>query len=190
MEFDKETFKSLILEGKTIPELQKIFGYSRGKVAELKRIHGLVGLTPNSKRIDRDTGEKFCTSCVQILPLSKFYSNGTSSTGVQKYKPTCITCETSSKRTKIYDLVLDYLAISNRKYSCEKCSYTGIFGSLDFHHRDPSSKEFNVGQLLGSCSVESFITVIMPELDKCILLCPNCHRQEHLLMGLNLVSTV
>lgn len=47
-------------------------------------------------------------------------------------------------------------------------------GALDFHHRDPSEKEFDWNKLRKR-SWES----IAFELDKCDLLCSNCHRESH-----------
>ena len=95
---DKDEFREAILAGCTIPQLQEIYGISRGKVAQYKRDFGFVGLTPNSKKLNRDSGEKPCNICSQILPLSRFYSNGTSSTGLRKYKPSCITCENTLRK--------------------------------------------------------------------------------------------
>lgn len=47
---------------------------------------------------------------------------------------------------------------------------------LDFHHKDPSSKEFGVsGSRQGSHSLCSTVS----EIRKCVLLCANCHRLVH-----------
>jgi hypothetical protein len=178
-----DQFKSYVLEGKTIKELQQLYGWSRTKVTEFKKLHGLVGLSPNSKKLDRSTGTKTCNACCLELPLSSFYSNGKTSAGVVKYKPTCIPCENSSRKSSFVDLIETYLSIKGQTYSCIRCGYTGIFGSLDFHHRNPAEKSFNIGATK-SISEEAFLERLVPELDKCDLLCPNCHRQEHLLMGL------
>ena len=42
---------------------------------------------------------------------------------------------------------------------------------FDFHHRDPSKKEFEIGQKL-KCNIDRCIE----EAKKCDLLCANCHR--------------
>lgn len=179
-----EEFKQYILDGKTIKELQDIYGWSRTKVTDFKREHGLVGISPNSKRLDRMAGSKKCNSCKMLLPLSRFYSNGKTSTGLIKYKPNCMQCENSVRKSNFEELIRTYLSTKNQVYQCIKCSYTGIFGSLDFHHRNPNQKDFNIGENQSSISLERFMSDIVPELDKCDLLCPNCHRQEHLIMGL------
>ena len=59
---------------------------------------------------------------------------------------------------------------------CSKCGYNNNLSALDFHHLDPSKKEFNLdSRKIANSSLES----IKKELDKCILLCANCHREEH-----------
>ncbi len=46
---------------------------------------------------------------------------------------------------------------------------------LDFHHRDPSKKEFSMGRLLRKSNKED----AMKEIKKCDILCSNCHRKMH-----------
>jgi hypothetical protein len=45
---------------------------------------------------------------------------------------------------------------------------------FDFHHIDPSEKERKAAEMLANSW-----TIIQKELDKCVLLCGNCHRTEH-----------
>lgn len=56
---------------------------------------------------------------------------------------------------------------------CQKCGYNKCNAALAFHHQDPTQKEFNFGR--GFLSFERF----KKELDKCILLCANCHAEIH-----------
>jgi len=56
---------------------------------------------------------------------------------------------------------------------CERCGWSGHPGALQFHHKDPSKKEFGIsgnGLLLKER---------WSELDKCELLCACCHSIEH-----------
>lgn len=183
---DKEEFKQFILNGCTIPQLQELYGLSRSKIAQLKRDFGFVGLTPNSKKLDREIGQKSCNICNKILDLGNFYSNGISTTGLIRYKPACISCENTKRKHNYTDKIIAYLGSIHKKYECETCGYTGIWGSLDFHHTNPKDKLFNIGNTNNqTISDEQFNKTVVPELNKCRLLCPNCHRQEHLLMGWN-----
>ena len=56
------------------------------------------------------------------------------------------------------------------------CSICGMYhpGVLDFHHVDPSKKDFTIAKSRTK-SKEKFLR----ELDKCIVLCSNCHRILH-----------
>ena len=47
---------------------------------------------------------------------------------------------------------------------------------LDFHHRDPSVKTFTFG-VTGNLTLSR--ERISEEMDKCDVLCANCHRREH-----------
>jgi transposase-like protein len=63
---------------------------------------------------------------------------------------------------------------------CEKCGYNKCIEALEFHHKDPTQKDFNI-------SSHSYSSKRMKdEADKCLLLCANCHREEHVLLKLQL----
>lgn len=57
---------------------------------------------------------------------------------------------------------------------CKACGYNKCLAALDFHHREPKEKEFSIAELL----TRKWET-IKRELDKCDLLCANCHRELH-----------
>jgi len=57
---------------------------------------------------------------------------------------------------------------------CQKCKYNEYYGALEFHHINPDEKEFTWKTLR-----HRSWKVICEELDKCMLLCANCHREEH-----------
>ena len=67
-----------------------------------------------------------------------------------------------------------YDAIDYLGGSCHKCGGTFPRGCYDFHHKDPSTKEAS-WQKMRMWSWDR----IIEELDKCALLCANCHRLEH-----------
>ena len=59
---------------------------------------------------------------------------------------------------------------------CIVCAYDKCDKALDFHHLDPSKKDFSIGQVTESPVA---ITKIADELEKCVMLCANCHREYH-----------
>ena len=63
---------------------------------------------------------------------------------------------------------------------CKICGYSMCIKALEFHHLDPNEKDFSFSQ--GTKSWER----VKIELDKCILLCANCHREVHAGMHNNL----
>ena len=56
---------------------------------------------------------------------------------------------------------------------CEKCGYNKCIDALEFHHKDPKEKDFNISRK--SWSFER----LKKEVEKCILVCSNCHKEIH-----------
>ena len=68
-------------------------------------------------------------------------------------------------------------AINKYKSSkgCKKCGEKRFY-VLDFHHPDPRQKEFNI-----SDKIRNKFEDLMSEIEKCDVLCANCHREWHYL---------
>lgn len=60
---------------------------------------------------------------------------------------------------------------------CEKCGYDKCQAALQFHHLDPKKKDLNPSQTRSPA-------LFFKEIEKCILLCANCHFEEHFNSGL------
>lgn len=58
---------------------------------------------------------------------------------------------------------------------CRRCSEDAP-SCLQFHHPDPDEKSAGVGQLISDGADESEVRA---EVDRCVVLCANCHRREH-----------
>jgi len=58
---------------------------------------------------------------------------------------------------------------------CKICNNTYHFSCYDLHHRDPSLKDFTISTAISGKSIEK----ILKEVEKCDLLCSNCHRLFH-----------
>jgi len=78
------------------------------------------------------------------------------------------------KRRKIK---LKKMAVDYKGGGCCWCSYAECMGSLVFHHVDPIKKEFQI-----TSSNRVAWEKIRKELDKCVLLCANCHGEIHELL--------
>jgi len=71
------------------------------------------------------------------------------------------------RRIKIY-------AVEQKGGKCQICGYNRCLGALDLHHYK-GEKKFLI-------STDAYLhswADIKEELDKCILLCANCHRELH-----------
>ena len=62
---------------------------------------------------------------------------------------------------------------------CSKCSYSKCIDALSFHHVDPAHKDFTISKVPVT---KGAFDKIKPELDKCVLLCNNCHAETHYFM--------
>lgn len=59
---------------------------------------------------------------------------------------------------------------------CNICGYNTHPEILEFHHKDKTTKKFGLsGDVISNRSMEN----LQKEMDKCVLLCPNCHRWLH-----------
>lgn len=76
----------------------------------------------------------------------------------------------AKRRRKIRSITVEYLG-----GQCMICQYKKCSAALDFHHRDPEQKKFGLSQRGLTRSWERVKT----ELDKCVLICANCHREVH-----------
>ena len=58
---------------------------------------------------------------------------------------------------------------------CNLCGYDRLQTALEFHHLDPSEKDFSV---TGATNTKR-LSLMIEEVRKCILVCANCHREIH-----------
>jgi len=58
---------------------------------------------------------------------------------------------------------------------CVICGYKKCPRALSFHHRDPNQKSFGISTRGLTRSWKK----IQEEIDKCVLLCANCHMEVH-----------
>ena len=68
------------------------------------------------------------------------------------------------------------------KQKCSRCPENHP-SCLEFHHRDPSKKDFNISQ---GWRLNYSWDRLMLEIEKCEILCANCHRKIHWKLGNNL----
>ena len=127
--------------------------------------------TPSIKPIKVIT-KNFCKTCGEEIPKRKRY---------------CKDCIGKRERERMknnnynYDYVLNWRNDNKRQAvdylggKCKVCGYNKCTRSLQFHHLTPSEKEMTISKNINKMKFEK----LKPELDKCILVCSNCHGEIH-----------
>lgn len=77
-------------------------------------------------------------------------------------------------------------AVEYKGGKCEICGYNKCSDALHFHHSDPTEKDFAISKNGHSRSWER----VRNEIDKCILICANCHAEEHAKINLNMAEDI
>ena len=109
----------------------------------------------------KNLGIKKCSCCGIEKSIDDFYAERSS---------WCKFCEKDFVR-KTKEKVMKYFG---RK--CSKCGVSDLPSyCYDVHHINPEEKEFNISGIMTWTDFEK----LKNELDKCILVCANCHRIIH-----------
>lgn len=111
---------------------------------------------------------KICFTCKVSKLVSEFHSNGYKDSGDKKYKPSCKDCTNNAVKQRIIK------AKQDRGGCCKICGFNSFLRALEFHHLDPTQKDIEISRAK-SIGLERF----NKELEKCILVCANCHRGIH-----------
>jgi hypothetical protein len=75
-----------------------------------------------------------------------------------------------ARRKKVRQKAIEY-----KGGKCEMCGYDRCIDALEFHHRDLSKKDFGISEKGYTRSWKR----VTEELDKCVMICANCHRELH-----------
>lgn len=128
---------------------------------------------------------KFCPTCKTDKPLDEFSWR---SKPKNQRAPHCKVCYAAKRRetyqrNKAQIIAKNYERTKNTyaKYkqwketlSCSLCPEDDEC-TIELHHLDPSKKDFNVSELAWRGAWKK----LMEEVDKCIVVCGNCHTKIH-----------
>jgi len=119
--------------------------------------------------------EKQCPKCKETKPNTKeyWYMRPDRNGRTQSYCKACNHQNVLQRKRNFKQKLVDY-----KGGKCVKCGYSKSNAALQFHHLDPAEKDFNFGQFRHT-SFEKNKDKILAELDKCILVCANCHSEIH-----------
>jgi DNA-binding transcriptional ArsR family regulator len=168
---EKEKFIELIDNGLSINQISETLGKAPTTISYWLKKFNLKtnNLSFKDKGIVDYEGKRCCPKCNETKPLSEFY-NRRGKIGGSVYCKICTSKQSLDRQRALKQQAVDY-----KGGCCEKCGYSKYNGALEFHHLDPSKKDFNIGALKNY----TFSSKIKEELDKCILVCANCHREIH-----------
>jgi len=126
-------------------------------------LHNTKPIHKNDKRTMKTKPEEItCTVCGRVYIYDNKNKKGHT-------KTKCNSCLVNIRRYKLKVKMVDY-----KGGECVKCGYKKNIKALTFHHVDSNEKDFG----LSGSHCRSW-NAIKKELDKCILLCSNCHIEEH-----------
>lgn len=127
------------------------------------------GNRANLAKYEPDTdGKRKCVICERTLPIKEFRPSGSG-----RYRRDCREC---------YNKTIVMLRAENKRRAveylggeCQECGYHKNWAAMEFHHRESDKKETLISILIGWGWSERLVR----ELDKCDLVCSNCHREIH-----------
>jgi len=126
---------------------------------------------------------KVCTSCLEEKPLEEYLLKNGYRMGACKpctykankeWRITTGYDDRRNKSVKAYRRAQKDAAIAHLGGVCKCCGLSFHPAAMDFHHRDPKEKDIDPGLLMQRTQ-----EVLFKELEKCDLLCANCHRILH-----------
>ena len=87
-----------------------------------------------------------------------------------KDRPEYIKNAVTKRRRKLKQKAIEY-----KGGECQVCGYDKFAAALEFHHLDETQKKFGISVDGSTRSWER----IRNEIEKCILVCANCHQAIH-----------
>lgn len=123
---------------------------------------------PNKHNHTLIDGERQCKTCKKDYSILCFSAT---KAGHRRYE--CKRCYTNKQQTTRQRLKLQCVTYKGGK--CERCGYNKCSAAFDFHHKDQTKKDFQISRI----TIGTLTDNLKKELDKCELLCANCHREEH-----------
>jgi 5-methylcytosine-specific restriction endonuclease McrA len=168
---DKEILINLVEKGFSTYEISNEVNKSQTTVRYWMKKYNIKSSHPNKKNREGlpilNEKERCCFKCKEVKLVGEFYKKK-SFNGYHSYCKNCLNEVAVERLQNIKKQCIEY-----KGGECVFCGYKNYYGALEFHHKNKKVKDFTIAN---SCM--SF-DKLKKELDKCELVCSNCHREVH-----------
>ncbi len=173
MERYSEQIISLRNEGKSYKEIKKILGCALSTISYHCTKNKVGGYSDRLSDDDKKKLQELYDELGSVKKVRKI--TGRAVETILKY----IVTKKPTKKLTSSESVINWRKRTKRKLieykggSCELCGYSKCDRALEFHHLNPDEKDFGIGGR--SLSFDR----LKDEVDKCMLVCSNCHSEIH-----------
>lgn len=166
---NKQELEQLVVEGKSIHDISTIYNKSKTSIRHwLKKYNLTTRGKAGQKPIIITNGFKTCFKCDNSKSIDNFRYR-TDRDSLSTY---CRVCEAeNAKDVYLKNKTFCVNALGGQCVFCNKIYPIPVY---DFHHKEPEHKDFNISEYRHTTP-----TKLINELDKCILVCHNCHMKIH-----------
>ena len=181
LSYSKTELENLVQTYSSMEEILAAMGYSQTKdnrvISNVRSYFDKLEIAHN--HVKDTSGFIKCNCCGQIKPETEFYfSNG------KLAQKVCKSCVRENEKEK-YHSKQEKLIELKSSMSCKKCGCSKHY-LIDFHHTNPAEKDFTISE-----NSHAKFETLLKEIEKCIPLCSNCHREFHYLekeQGITLIE--
>lgn len=162
----REVLQRRVEAGASTRAIARELGVSQSTVKHWLRRYGLRTVQARTREERRRAGRKHPTTTMTCVHhgVTEFTLEGRGS-----YR--CCRCRSEAvakRRRKMKEIL-----VCEAGGRCAACGYDGCIAALHFHHLDPEIKEFS----LAARGVTRSLEAARAEMEKCVLLCSNCHAE-------------
>lgn len=160
--------------GKTYSEISEELNIGKGSISNICKEFGLgqtyIELTPKKIKECQELYDEI-GNIKEVAKIVNISYNRLRNVIISK----TITPKSSYELVKTHRHNVKEELVRYKGGKCEICGYNKCLGALDFHHLDPNQKDFNIS----NSKIYKNLDILKEEVDKCILVCANCHREIH-----------
>ena len=172
MNYSLDQLKNFIKDKSSFEEILTVMEYSHPNdkrcIAGLQKYLDTNNIDYSHLSILQENKKIVCKECGIEKDISEYYSsNG-------KTRKVCKKCVRKAQNEK-YHCHQKWLNDFKQEHPCVKCGCDKFY-LIDFHHINPKEKDYSI-----SDNPNALIETILKELEKCVSLCANCHREFHYL---------